>query len=202
MKLVILNFRINLKKIIMLLQDIINRYKNDSIETINLQISDLEFLSETIENEQLMDSCFKNLNLLSFKFNNIDFSSSFFKKCSFENCIFENTLFEETKFQNCNFKNCQIKNSNLASIDFLETNFDECCFEKVEKGCLTKGWFEKCNFINTDFKGFEIMSLLQTTIEDSSFSKFNKSIKFEGRFFLLDVLSSTNGINQMWIEEH
>ena len=51
-----------------------------------------------------------------------------------------------------------------------------------------------------DFKGFERMSLIQTAVVDSKFSKFNKSIEFKGKFFLIDILHSGNGIDEMFIE--
>ena len=118
----------------------------------------------------------------------------------FKNCIFESISFQDAEFENCNLRNCQIKNSNLTRIDFTEMTFNKCCFEKVEKGSLVKGWFESCDFFDTDFKGFEEMSLIQTAVVNSKFSKFNKSIEFKGEFFLIDILHSGNGINEMFIE--
>jgi hypothetical protein len=44
------------------------------------------------------------------------------------------------------------------------------------------------------------MSLIQAAVVDSKFSKFNKSIKFKGEFFLTDILHSGNGIDEMFIE--
>lgn len=165
------------------LQNMIDRYKNGLLETRNLQISNEKFLTEVICDERLGSSSFKNLSLINLKFTNIDFDSSFFKECLFKNCIFESTSFQNAEFENCNLINYQIKNSNLARVDFTETTFDKCCFEKVDKGCLVKGWFESCDFLATNFKGFERMSLIQTAVVDSKFSKFNKSIEFKGEFF-------------------
>ena len=47
-----------------------------------------------------------------------------------------------------------MKNSNLVKINLTKTTFNKCCFEKVEKVCLVKGWFESSNFSATNFKGF------------------------------------------------
>ena len=182
------------------LQNIIDRYKNGLLETQNLQISNEKFLTEVICDERLNSSSFKNLSLINLNFTNIDFESSFFKECLFKNCIFESTSLQDAEFENCNLINCQIKNCNLTRVDFTETTFDKCYFEKVEKGCLVKGWFEACDFLATNFKGFEGMSLIQTAVVDSKFSKFNKSIEFKGEFFLIDILHSGNGINEMFIE--
>lgn len=112
----------------------------------------------------------------------------------FKNCIFESASFQDAEFENCNLINCQIKNCNLTRVDFTEITFDKCYFEKVEKGSLVKGWFESCDFLDTNFKGFEGMSLIQIAVVDSKFSKFNKSIEFKGEFFLIDILHSGNRI--------
>ena len=115
----------------------------------------------------------------------------------FENCIFESISFQDARFENCSRKNCQIKNSSLARVDFTAMTFDKCCFEKVEKGCLVRGWFELYDFFDINLKGFE---LIQRAVVDSKLSKFNKSIAFKGEFFLIDILHSGNGINEMFIE--
>ena len=183
-----------------LLQNMIDSYKNGLLEPRNLQISNKNFSTEAICGERLNSSSFKNLSFLNLNFNNVDFASSFFYECSFKNCIFDITSFQDAEFENCNLINCQIRNCNLTRVDFTEMIFDKCCFEKVEKGCLVKGWFESCNFLDTNFKGFEGLSLIQTTVVDSKFSKFNKSIEFKGEFFLIDILYSRNGINGMFIQ--
>jgi len=169
------------------LKDIIDHYKNGLRETRNLQISNEKFLTKVICDERLDSSSFKNLSLINLNFTNIDFESSFFKECLFKNCIFESTSFQDAEFENCNLINCQIKNCNLTRVDFTETTFE-------------KGWFESCDFLDTNFKGFEGMSLIQTAVVDSKFSKFNKSIEFKGGFFLIDILHSGNGIDEMFIE--
>lgn len=182
------------------LQNIIDRYKNVLLETRNLEISNEKFLTEVICDERLDSSSFKNLSLINLNFTNIDFESSFFKECLFKNCIFESTSLQDAESENCNLINCQIKNCNLTRVDFTETTFNKCCFEKVEKGCLVKSWFESCNFLATNFKGFEGMSLIQAAVVNSKFSQFNKSIEFKGEFFLIDILHSGNGIDEMFIE--
>jgi|AntRauMFilla1563_2_1112583.scaffolds.fasta_scaffold01250_7 uncharacterized protein YjbI with pentapeptide repeats len=149
-----------------LLQNIIDNFNDGLVETRNLQISNENFFTETIHDQNLDSSCFKNL--------------SFFEKCLFKNCIFDSVSFQDAGFENCSLINCQIKNCNLIRIDFTETTFDKSCFEKVEQGCLVKGWFELCEFIDTNFKGFAGMPITQTAVVDSKFSKFNKSIEFKG----------------------
>jgi uncharacterized protein YjbI with pentapeptide repeats len=182
------------------LQNMIDRYKNGLLETRNLQIMDENFSDETIYDERLFSSTFKNSSFLNLNFTNVNFEFSFFQKCLFKNCIFESSSLQETEFKNCSLRNCQIRNWNLSKVDFTETTFDKCCFQRVEKGSLVKGWFESCHFLDTNFKGFEGMPLIQTAVVDSKFSKFNKSIEFEGEFFLIDILYPENGIEGMFLE--
>ena len=182
------------------LENIIHRYTNGLLETQNLQIIDENFSNENIHNEYLFSSTFKNSSLLNLNFTKVNFESSFFQKCVFDNCVFDLSSFSDSEFQNCILRNCQIMNCNLSQIEFTETTFEKCCFERIEKGSLVKGWFESCHFIDTNFKGFEGISLIQTAVVDSKFSKFDKSIKFEGEFFLTDVLYSKNGIYGMFLE--
>ena len=65
--------------------------------------------------------------------------------------------------------------------------FDQCCFEKVKKGSLVKDWLELCDFLNTSFKNFNDMLLIETAMVDSKFSKFNKSIEVKREFFFIDI---------------
>ena len=102
-------------------------------------------------------------------------------------------------FENCSLVNCQIKNCELADIDFSEITFDRCQFARTEKGGgLVKGWFESCHFLETTFDGFQGIPIIQTAVVDSKFSKFKKSIEFQGEFFLMDILYSGSGIDQMF----
>ena len=70
-------------------------------------------------------------------------------------------------------------------------------FEKAEKGSLSKAWFESCHFIETNFNGFNFGSLIATAVEDCKFYKFNKTIDFQGKFFLIDILESKTGLEGM-----
>ena len=174
------------------LKNIIDEYKNGQ-----LKVRNKSFSTETILDECIALSFFINVNFLDLNFTKVNFDSSFFDDCSFENCNFDTTLFRNASFLNCNFKNCSLKNCNLVKADFEEIKFDNCSFEKAEKGSLSKAWFESCHFIETNFNGFDFVSLTTTAVEDSTFSKFNKSIEFKGKFFLIDILQSETGLEGM-----
>lgn len=178
------------------LQNMIDRYKNGLLERQNLQISNENFSNETIcgDGEILYSSTFKNLSLFNVNFRTINFESSFFQGCFFKNCVFDSMILQSGKFENCSLTNCWLRNCNLSKLDFTETTFDGCEFEKAEKGSLTKAWFESCYFIETNFDGFEGMALCETALVDSKFSKFNKSIEFQGDFFLIDILQPLSGM--------
>jgi len=178
----------------------IDQYKNGELEMQNLQICNQSFSTGAISDEFLELSSFRNVSLINLLFTNVDFASSFFNDCSFKNCIFDRTLFRDAEFKNCSLKNCCLKNCNLIKVDFRETTFDKCSFEKAETVSLSKGWFESCHFLETNFNGFDFGSLIETAVVDSKFSKFNKSIEFKGEFFLIDILQSGNGIDGMFIE--
>ena len=57
------------------LQSIIDRYKNNLLETPNLQISKENFSDETICDKMLYFSTFKDLSLINLNFTNIHFES-------------------------------------------------------------------------------------------------------------------------------
>ena len=65
-----------------------------------------------------------------------------------------------------------------------ETSLKNCNFER---GSLESAEFHSCDFI---YLIFSDVGPIFTRIGDSKFSKFNKSIKFEGTFFLSDILDS------------
>lgn len=165
-----------------------------------LKIRNESFSTEAILDEKLWFSSFKNVSFLDFNFTNVDFSSSFFDECSFQNCIFNRADFRDTEFQNCSLENCCLRNCDLIKADFRETTFDKSSFEKADSGNLTKAWFESCHFLETNFNGFDFGSLIPTAVVDSKFSKFNKSIEFKGEFFLIDILQSRNGLEEMFRE--
>ena len=178
------------------LQKLIHAHKNKQ----NLKIKNQIFLNEIIKDEQLIIPYFEKSNFTNINFINIRFESSFFNQCSFENCKFDNISLRNAQFESCNLINCNLINCNLRQVDFTRTTFDKCEFKKLENGSLLQGWFESCHFIETNFNDFDAISLIQTALVDSKFTKFQKSIEFKGEFFLLDILESKNGIQEMFIE--
>lgn len=187
------------------LQNLIDRYlidrsKNSLTETFNLRISNQKFSNETIICDKFLSwSAFKQVNFTNINFTNVNFELSCFHECVFKDCTFDSTSFYQAKFENCSLVNCQIKNCELADIDFSEITFDRCQFARTEKGGgLVKGWFESCHFLETTFDGFQGIPILQTVVVDSKFTKSKKSIEFQGDFFLMDILYSGSGIDQMF----
>lgn len=124
-----------------------------------------------------------------------------FTNINFEVSSFKDITFVKDIFENCNFPNCQIKDCNCIDSDFKKTIFDKYCFERRERGSLSKNWFESCHFLEIDFKNFYLTLLIQTTIENSKFSKSDQSINFQGKFFLIDILGSEDGINKMFLNK-
>ena len=161
-----------------------NKFKNMIDQHKNGQT---KFCKESFSNEgfigkSLQCYSFTNINFLDLNLTNIKFTLSYFDDCSFENCNFDGTVFRDATFLSCKFKNCSLKN---------------CSFEKAERGSLSKAWFESYHFIETNFNGFNSGSLIATAVEDSKFSKFNKTIDFQGKLFLIDILESKTGLEGM-----
>lgn len=101
---------------------------------------------------------------------------------------FSNIHFHEWKCKKCVFENCSFIDCRFVNSEISETIFSNC---KFEKGSLESSDFYSCDFINPIFSD---VILAFAIIGDSKFAKFNKSIKFEGKFFLNDILYPKNGI--------
>jgi uncharacterized protein YjbI with pentapeptide repeats len=190
----------NLKKFMEeTLKILVDRYKKGLLTTPNIQLINMRFSDEmlifpdTMDDNFCMDVCFswclmKKSDLTSIKICNGNFESGFFTESTLENCIFENTNFQELKCEKCVFKNCSFIDCTFVDSHISETIFSNC---KFEKGSLGNCEFYSCEFINPIFSD---VGLAFTIIGDSKFAKFNKSIKFEGKFFLIDILEPKNGI--------
>lgn len=114
------------------LKNIINCYKNNLVETPNLQIIEktfsdevLTFPDELIADLTLYSSTFKISHLTNIKFTNVNFESSFFEACFLKNCVFDSTSLNSIECENCTLKNCLLINCNLSNSNFTETIFDE-----------------------------------------------------------------------------
>ena len=189
------------------LKNTINCYKNNLVETPNLQIIEktfsdevIAFPDEVIADLTLYSSTFKNSSLTNIKFTNVNFESSFFEGCFLENCVFDSTSLNSIECENCTLKHCLLINCNLSDSNFTETIFDECQFQGLEKGSLGQAWFESCHFIKTIFNGFNGARLGSAVLINSKFSNSKKSIEFKGDFYLIDILQPVNGISGMLLE--
>ena len=130
----------------------------------------------------------KKSELTSIKICNGNFELGVFTESTLENCIFENTNFQELKCKKCVFKNCSFIDCRFVDSEISETIFSNLQFEK---GSLESSEFYSCEFINPIFL---YVFLAFAIIGDSKFAKFNKSMKFEKKFFLSDILEPKNGI--------
>lgn len=180
------------------LQDTIDQYKKGLLKTNNLQIFNQTFPSEKISGEMLYRCRFKNSNLTNLNLNDSDLSSRFFQGCSFKSCIFNKLHFPDSLFDNCVFRDSKFLDWNISDVEFRKTTFQNCNFERKEYGSLVKTHFDSCSFVDTNFNGFEGLPLLQTSLNNSKFSKFNKSIELKGLFFLIDFFRPIDGINGMF----
>lgn len=182
---------------------LVDRYKKGLLKTPNIQVINMRLFDEVVNfpyyptsiDVSFSNCLVKKSQLTSIKISNGDFELGFFTESTLENCTFENTNFQEFQCEKCVFKNCSFINCIFVDSSISETIFSNC---KFEKGSLESATFHSCEFINPIFSD---VLLLFTIIQDSKFSKFNKSIKFEGNFFLSDILSSENGIFGIFKED-
>lgn len=185
------------------LKSLVDNYKQGLLDTPNIQITNmrlsdevLKFPTYTLSLDVSFSNCLVTKSFLTnIKISNGNFELGFFTQSTFENCTFKRTNFQEWECKKCTFQNCSFIDCKFVDSAISETIFSNCQFEK---GSLESADFRSCEFIDTIFS--EVI-LIFTTIYDSKFSKFNKSIKFEGEFFLNEILYSKNGILEMF-EEH
>ena len=163
----------------------------------NSKIENRIFENETLISTSLTACVFENSKFLALTFLEINLESAIFKHSIFENCTFEKNLLKLAELRDCKFLNCRFINCNLVDSDFNQVTFEDSSFEN---SLLTRSWFEKCNFVETKFINITEISLIQTAIIDSKFSKFSKMISFEGEYFLYDLLYPKEGIYSMFIQ--
>lgn len=177
------------------LKNLVDHYKKGLLTTPNIQVTNMILSDEVLDflDDSVMDVSFsfclvKDSQLTSITIYNGNFELGHFIESTLENCTFVNTHFQEWVCKKCVFKNCSFIDCRLIESEISETIFSNCKFEKCS---LADSEFHSCDFINPIFS--DVLHAF-TIIRDSKFSKFNKSIKFEGKFFLSDILSSKSGI--------
>ena len=179
------------------LQELIEKVKleaNKKNKFIELEVTNGNFKGDKIIDYKLPFSLFQDSTLKNVKFKNVRLSGSSFENCTFENCIFNDCILLDTTFASCNFKTCQFLDSIFKSSDFNKVIFTNCNFLK---NSLAKVWFESCEFINTEIETSDSFDLVQTVIANSTFSKSDKSITFNGEFFLINILLPSNKLEDL-----
>lgn len=88
---------------------------NNDKEKIEDKIFDLDLKDESYHNK-----IFVRLGSKKKRFENVDFSHTFFEGCYFRDCVFDS----------CNFNGCKFINSNFAGSSFPGSKFDYATFEK------------------------------------------------------------------------
>ena len=108
--------------------------------------------------------------------------------------MFSDSKFIESTFQNCLFINCDFMES-----EFQKIIFEKCQFQTNENGstCLQDANFLSCHFDQTLFIALPFLSLFGTVLTNSKFLFSKRSIEFTGSFFLLDLVDSEKGINEL-----
>ena len=178
---------------------------NQLIEKLNLQklkekkfltfkVIDKNFENEIVSDLHLPMTVFSNVKLNKIEFKKIDLELSSFENCSFKDCSFKNCYLGQLNCRNCKFKNCQFLKSTFNDANFNKVIFTNCNFLK---NSLVDVWFRSCKFINTSIEKSDEDDLMVTIIVDSTFGKSDKSLTFNGEFFLADILLPSNKIDDL-----
>jgi len=172
----------------------LNLQKLKKKKFIVLKITDKNFKKETISDLNLPMTIFKNLKFDEIEFKKIDLELSYFENCSFKNCSFKTCYLGQLNCSNCEFKNCQFVESTIKDADFDDVRFTNCNFLK---NSFVETWFRSCKFINTSIEKNDNFDLILTIIVDSMFGTSDKSITFNGEFFLDDILLPANKLDEL-----
>lgn len=172
----------------------LNLQKLKKKKFIAFEVTDKNFGNETISNLNLPMTSFKNLRFDKMEFKKMDLELSSFENCSFKNCSFKNCYLGQLNCRNCEFKNCQFLKSTFKDANFNKVIFTNCNFLK---NSLVDVWFRSCKFINISIETNDRFDLVQTVIANSTFGKLDKSITFNGEFFLIDILLPSNKLDDL-----
>ena len=177
-----------MKKLSKLIEEL-NLQKLKEKKFITFKVMDENFENEIISDLHLPMTVLSNVKLNKIEFKNLNLELSSFYNCSFKNCYFGNLT-----CGNCQFKNCQFVESTIKDADFHKAIFTNCNFFK---NSFVETWFRSCKFINTSIEKSDEDDLMVTIIVDSTFGKSDKSLTFNGEFFLADILLPSNKIDDL-----
>ena len=182
------------------LQEIVKQYKIECKKSLGsdqfqiLKISDQTFSDEKISDVFLHFPAFNSVQFLNLQFTDVDLCGAFFNNCSFQDCVFEKVRVTEITFENSTFLNCSMKNCKIRESQFDGLVLNNCNFDGSS---LQNNGIESCHFIDTNLSTETI--IIATYLENSKFSKLDKSIEFTGIFELMCIVNSTNGIEGMFL---
>lgn len=89
--------------------------------------------------------------------------------------------------------NVKLNKIEFKNLDLEFSYFYNCSF----KNCFVETLFRSCKFINTSIEKSDEDDLMVTIIVDSTFGKSDKSLTFNGEFFLADILLPSNKIDDL-----
>lgn len=167
----------------------------DKKESKALKIFGKNFKNELLKDLNIACTIFRDSKLDNVEFKNINLELRNIANCSFENCILKDCCFEGTEFRISKFKNCQFVDSYFRKAEFKGVEFKNC---KFLGNCFCKAYFESCKFIDTAIEKSDAADLVQTLLVNSTFSKLDKSIVFNGCFALMNILLPLDTIDELF----
>jgi uncharacterized protein YjbI with pentapeptide repeats len=176
------------------LQEILKQYNLESDQFQILKIFDQTFSDEKISDLSLHFPAFNSVQFSNLQFTDVNLCGAFFNDCSFQDCVFERGGVTEGTFENSTFINCSMKHCAIVETNFDGVVLNNCNFDGSS---LQNNGIESCHFIDTNLSTETI--IIATYLENSKFSKLDKSVEFNGIFELMCIVNSTNGIEGMFL---
>lgn len=115
-----------------------------------LEIKNQKFFDELIFDHTLSAAIFDEVTISNFKFKEIDFFGSHFRRCLFKNCDFQSIMWRKCEFLECTFETCSIQDCEISKVEFDDHIFKNCQFSNTD---LEWSDLENCQFLGTKLCG-------------------------------------------------
>ena len=137
-------------KKILLMQNKLTSFIEKYYNVKPLEIKNQRFFDELILEHTFSAAIFEQVTISNFKFKEIDFLSSHFRRCFFENCDFQNITWRKCEFLECTFETCNIRDCDISKVEFDYHTFKDCKFSNVN---LEWSDLDNCRFLGTTLSG-------------------------------------------------
>lgn len=151
-----------------------------------LALAEVKFQNETLEDLDLSDWLFCDVEFINVQFHETNFLYNYFYTCSFTNCQFSDCDFQKSEFSDCKFINSEFNNSEMVKVIFRQSHFSE---SKFTQNNLNAALFNECNFKNISY---DLISQFENSIvSNCDILKKEQSIKVQNSIDFQKFLESS-----------